>query len=161
MPTILITEPIAESAVAALEQKGFHVQFEYEKRDSDHAPEDVTVYFERFVQEFARIYEKGSVSIAPAVSQTLLDSGLPLDYVSLRELAEDQVRTLEGDTLEQLLPFPDQFVQEPVTGRRDLLEEQIRRLVRQGCQKTEIAAQLVISRATLYRKLKKYNLTAD
>lgn len=125
------------------------------------APEDVTVYFERFVQEFARIYEKGSVSIAPAVSKTLLDSGLPLDYVSLRELAEYQVRTLEGDTLEQLLPFPDQFVQEPVTGRRDLLEEQIRRLVRQGCQKTEIAAQVGISRATLYRKLKKYNLTAD
>ena len=47
MPTILITEPIAENAVSALEQKGFHVQFEYEKRDSDHASEDVTAVINR------------------------------------------------------------------------------------------------------------------
>lgn len=47
MPTVLITEPIAESAVEVLKQKGFHVQFEYEKRNSDHAPEDVTAVINR------------------------------------------------------------------------------------------------------------------
>ena len=47
MPTILITEPIAESAVEALKQKGFHVQFEYEKHDSDRSPEEVVAVINR------------------------------------------------------------------------------------------------------------------
>lgn len=47
MPAVLITEPIAESAVQALIQKGYRIQYEYGPQDPEIAPEDIEAVINR------------------------------------------------------------------------------------------------------------------
>lgn len=120
--------------------------------------EDVRSYAAHFIEEFARIYEKPDFSIADGFVEELLHSGLKLDYVSLREIAEYQVRTSADGCVENLQFKTVQLPEAAPIADKDPLESRIRMMVQQGYQKTDIATQVGISRATLYRRLKKYNI---
>ena len=120
--------------------------------------EDLRAYMTHFVDEFAQIYEKPGFTIADGFVEELMHSGLKLDYVSLREIAEYQVRTAQDGRIESLHFQTAQLPEAAPIADKDPLEGRIRMMVQQGYQKTDIATQVGISRATLYRRLKKYNI---
>lgn len=47
MPTVLITEPIAECAIQALKNKGYNIAFEYEENGPNYSAEDVIAVINR------------------------------------------------------------------------------------------------------------------
>lgn len=123
--------------------------------------EDIEFYFQKFVSEFSAIYGTGPITVVPEFFDALEQSDVKLDYISLREIAEHQIANLDGaSAITPASQVTRQYLSYNGGKAEQLaLESQIRGLMKQGCQKAEIAAQLGISRATLYRWIKKYNLS--
>lgn len=118
--------------------------------------QDLEFYFWRFVSEFAAVYGREDIAHDPAFCQELKQRDERMDFLALKELAEQYVIHYQGKTFSNvqlsMLTTPPQEPAPPAA------EAQLRLLLEKGHHKSEIAKELGISRATLYRWIKKYNL---
>lgn len=117
--------------------------------------QDKEYYFRRFVSEFAAVYGCGEITY-PAGFFEQLHSGDRMDFLALKELAERFVSgTLEGGAGGVEL---SRLTESPRKSSKPDMELRLKELMRQNLSKSEIAQALGISRATLYRWLKKYEI---
>lgn len=123
--------------------------------------EDIEFCFRKFVSEFSMFYGVSGITVTSEFFDALEQSGMYIDYISLRRIAEYQIANLQGETV----ITPDTWAaQQGLFSSEDktdqiAMESQIRSLIKQGCKKSEIAARVGVSRATLYRWIKKYDLS--
>lgn len=121
-------------------------------------PQDVEFYFRRFVSEFAAVYGCGEITF-PAGFFEQLCAGESMDFLMLKELAERFVagtleKGAEPPVINRLLDSPQKLPK-----LKAVL--QLKELMRQDMSKSEIAKELGISRATLYRWIKAYGLEEE
>ncbi len=126
--------------------------------------EDVAIYLQDALRLYAEKYGMQTPQIDPKVVETLCEYDWPGDLRQLRNVAEHLIihcknRPIGMELLEPLSFLRDRQKQEKSAGQ--LVEDQILRLMASGKTRDEIAAILQISRATLFRKLKKINMQGE
>ncbi|MDR0995570.1 MAG: sigma-54 dependent transcriptional regulator [Tannerella sp.] len=125
-------------------------------------PEDILPLAGRFLARYAAAYGKDGLSLSDEAAEKLRRHPFPGNIRELQHAVEKAVILAEGSRLEAGhfdLPFPRPTSQKtPST-----LEEMEQRMIEQAMEKckgnlSQVAAQLGISRQTLYNKLKRYGL---
>ncbi len=123
-------------------------------------PESTAVYIEQSFGEYAQRYGVEDITVDQEVMQVLSDYHWPGDLRQLRNVVEYLVINCKNGRvtpeLLQKLPFLGER-REQEKSADELVEEQIIKLIASGKTRDEIASILKISRATLFRKLKKIN----
>lgn len=124
-------------------------------------PADLQEIFIHYIRLFEQHYRTNQLEVEPEVLDAMYAHEWKNDIPHLRFIAEYLVKTSRNGkiTLSQLpqhLLLPTQ--QENTKAVSEFVKEQICGLLAEGKSYEEIAATLQISRATLYRKLKKYNI---
>lgn len=126
--------------------------------------EDILPLAERFIDRFCKQYDKGYILLSPAAREKL--SAHPW-YGNIRELEhaiEKAVIINEDGTLtEEHFNFPRKAVTPPTEAAVSTLEEMELQMIRKAMEKcngnlSAVAAQLGITRQTLYNKMKKFGL---
>lgn len=136
-------------------------------------PEDIILLFENFIREFEELYGTKIKRIEPGVKKVFLDYPWPGNVRELRNVIERLVILSEdGVITEDLLPRhmkEEVFFREmpresgeivELSTAANLAEKKVIQdtLKRYAYNKTRTAEALKISRSTLYKKIKQYNL---
>lgn len=136
-------------------------------------PEDIILLFENFIREFEELYGTKIKRIEPGVKKVFLDYPWPGNVRELRNVIERLVILSEdGVITEDLLPRhmkEEAFFREmpresgeivELSTAANLAEKKVIQdtLKRYAYNKTRTAEALKISRSTLYKKIKQYNL---
>jgi len=124
--------------------------------------EDITEWIHVYLSFFTKQYNTGPLTLEPQVEKAICSMDWPQDTARLRNFVEYLVKTSRNHTI-SMSQIPPRMLRtsEETAGPKSidaLLEGQIRGLMKQGNNYREIAESLHISRATLYRKIKKYQI---
>lgn len=131
-------------------------------------PEDIPLFAEYFIRDFARKMKRNITAVSPAFMERLKEYSFPGNIRELRNVIERAVILSEGQKLtEQQLPkefFPEKpgipAAPEESTGKLEAIEKQhiLKILQQTGGNKTRAAELLGIGLTTLYRKLQRYGI---
>lgn len=121
---------------------------------------DIPILAAHFLQQLGPQYGKTNISVHPETMKCLQAYPWPGNIRELKNVMEQSLFNMEGDVL---LPYdlPPEFhdMQEnPLETEKDQLIESIRMA---GGSIGQAAQKLGISRATMYRKIKQYGITAE
>ncbi len=118
-----------------------------------------TPLLNRYLEHYARSYGKGRLHIQSAARQALLkfpwqESRLPF-YQAMDHLVRVSEGTITAAAVKELLAH---LTQGPSRSAKDFEREEIERMLAAGKTYEQIAEALQISRSTIHRRLKKYQL---
>ena len=124
--------------------------------------EDIVPLAERFIARFCKQYDKASISLSPAACEKLTAHAW---YGNIRELEhsiEKAVIISDGETIPAEMFQLVQKTENPET-ETSTLEDMEKAMIRKALDKcggnlSAVAAQLGITRQTLYNKMKKFGL---
>jgi sigma-54 dependent transcriptional regulator, acetoin dehydrogenase operon transcriptional activator AcoR len=118
---------------------------------------DIPALVHHFIQEMGREFGKQEVFVQEKAMQCLTQYPWPGNIRELRNVIQQALFNMEGN---QLTPFdlPRDLMKQPEDGEK---ERVIEALVKENGNVTAAAGTLQISRATMYRKLKQYQLKAE
>lgn len=131
--------------------------------------EDLPALIEYYIAYYNQKLGKNMVGLSPEALQTLISYNWPGNVRELKNIIEYLANITEGEKI-QLSDLPDHIVLRSSKGYEDwsldeILGEYEKRvlgsMIKKGAsleEKNQLADALKISRATLYRKLKKYDL---
>lgn len=125
--------------------------------------EDIVPLAERFIARFCKQYDKASISLSPAACEKL--TAAHAWYGNIRELEhsiEKAVIISDGETIPAEMFQLVQKTENPET-ETSTLEDMEKAMIRKALDKcggnlSAVAAQLGITRQTLYNKMKKFGL---
>ena len=126
--------------------------------------EDIIPLAQRFIERFCKQYDKGKITLSPAASQKL--DAHPW-YGNIRELEHAIEKAViineDGILSEEHFNFPRKSVAPAAESAVSTLEEMELQMIRKAMDKcngnlSAVAAQLGITRQTLYNKMKKFGL---
>ncbi len=128
-------------------------------------PEDLPLLIKYFINRYSKKFGKKIKGLAPPAREILLAYAFPGNVRELQNMLERAVALAEGDTLTPADQPPDlQEYREADVGPWITLEDRERDYIRKVLQFTrynvsETARILDLPRTTLWRKMKKYELT--
>jgi DNA-binding NtrC family response regulator len=128
--------------------------------------EDIPVLAAHFVRKAAKRFGKAAPALAPGFLEPLASYPFPgnvreLENIIERAVALNQDSTLGVDDLppDLLLPMPEQAAPETSPPLKELEKDHISEVYREtGFNQSETARRLGISRTTLWRRLREFNL---
>ena len=124
-------------------------------------PQDIRCYIEQYIAGYANIYNKTGIKVKEEALSYLETCRWEDGIYSLKRFAELLVIEQNGAiiTLDNVKRVQFKYGYKGLGGTDDEQEERVRELLLySGKTKKEIAKELGIGRATLYRWLEKYNL---
>ena len=125
------------------------------------SPEDIEAYVSHNFVYYAQRYGVEDLIVQPEVTELLCRYSWPGDVRQIKNVVEYLVANAKGHTVSLDTAAPLRFLLDPEKQQEksadQLVEEQIIRLMETGKTRDEIAEVLKISRATLFRRLKKMN----
>ena len=124
-------------------------------------PEDIAYLFRRYVRFYSAGGGKPVPQISPEVTEVLRGYSWPGNIPELQRAAEHAVLRAVGNVItpECVDPGEAPGANHPERSMDDMERQHIAHLLAAHKNKNEVAEILNISRATLYRKIKKYHLT--
>lgn len=126
--------------------------------------EDIIPLAQRFIDRFCKQYGKGSITLSPAAGEKLTAHAWSGNIRELEHAIEKAVIISEGGTLtEEYFHFTQKAAPAPADPGVSTLEEMEVQMIRKAIEKcngnlSSVAAQLGITRQTLYNKMKKFGL---
>ena len=121
-------------------------------------PQRLQSSLDRSLAHYSACYGKTGLVVEPAAWELLLDLPWEQGVQTLYQVAEYLVRTCDGVITERAVADLQQRLGSPVQNAKDFELQEIQRLLDAGVSCDQIANILHISRATLYRRIKKHQL---
>lgn len=113
---------------------------------------------DRSLAHYSACYGKSGLVVEPAAWELLLDFPRDQGIQRLYKAAEYLVRTCDGVITERAVSDLQRRLDAPAQSAKDFELQEIQRLLDAGVSCEQIANTLHISRATLYRRIKKHQL---
>ena len=135
-------------------------------------PEDIEPLVQKFLKEYCMTYHR-TIEMSPTIMDILRHYKWPGNVRELQNVVEyyvicsDEEREMSKDTLLSILgqaeamEVPHSGYQGLVQDRNEFEKRLISETIRAAGNMSEAAERLKISRATLYRKLKQFNISTD
>jgi len=129
-------------------------------------PDDIPVLVDNFIRKYAQHSKRGAAKVNPQVIAALQRYNWPGNIRELQNVMERMLNFAPSDELTlDLIPeeirrtSTDQHLPESVMTPREFERQAIRKMAEGRMNKAEMARKLGISRPTLYRKMKEYNIS--
>lgn len=124
-------------------------------------PQQLQALLRRSLDHFSSCYGKSDISVAPEAWELLQTFPLENDEQSLHKVVEYLVRNCGGVITREAVAKLREQLMSPVRDVKAYERQEIERLLNTGISYDRIADILHISRATLYRRIKKYQLKTE
>jgi DNA-binding NtrC family response regulator len=118
---------------------------------------DIPLLIQHFTRKLSEKFGKNQIHIDPKVLEVLVNYSWPGNIRELKNVVEQMLFNMEGKII-LLSDLPEDLVNKKATSER---EEFIDLIQKANGNMSEIASKLGISRATLYRKMKKYGISSE
>lgn len=118
---------------------------------------DIPLLIQHFITKLSNKFGKIQIQFDPKVIEELQEYSWPGNIRELKNVVEQMLFNMEGNFI-SLNDIPDDILTSKITSER---EEFIKLIQKMNGNMSEIASKLGMSRATLYRKLKKYGIATD
>lgn len=127
--------------------------------------DDIPLLLDLFVKKYGKVMGKSIERIDPKIIEAFVEYPWPGNVRELQNTVERMMNYVKSDELTADL-IPDDILNfrrkledgAGVNSTRDFEKQMITKMIRMNLPKSEIAQRMSISRPTLYRKMKEYNL---
>jgi sigma-54 dependent transcriptional regulator, acetoin dehydrogenase operon transcriptional activator AcoR len=118
---------------------------------------DIPLLVQHFVDKLGMHFRKNQIQLDPKVIEVLQEYSWPGNIRELKNVVEQMLFNMEGNFI-SINDLPEELTNQKIVSEKDEFLEIIHTM---NGNMSEIAKKLGISRATLYRKMKKYGITSS
>ncbi|PKN20333.1 MAG: sigma-54-dependent Fis family transcriptional regulator [Deltaproteobacteria bacterium HGW-Deltaproteobacteria-6] len=128
-------------------------------------PDDIPLLVDNFVQKHAQYSKRKPCTVSPQVIDAFQQYNWPGNIRELQNVMERMLNFARSDELtadlipEEIRPTSAGHRLEPIMTSREFERQAIQKMLSNKLKKAEIARKMGISRPTLYRKFREYNIS--